>query len=258
MTVAFITFTHPPRYVKRLHEPGILREMVESHQWNFDEMIVIHNQCKAEDYPAFDYPCRIIDLPRKEFDPLLLRFGLNPDDPQLDELTHGEGARHWWVIHNVNHLCSLENTDADYIVFADCDTKIVSQPSSWIGVGIAVLQNRSDVLVVSPGDGGQAGGMGEGGQWPDGTRLTRNMSQQLFLCRGDEFRHKVKFNIPWNGKFDAPGGPFQEYYGLAEGKIERYMRTTDQWRAILPDKWRYYHNSYWATDREKEGWGPYG
>lgn len=255
MSVAFITFAHPPRYVKRLHEPGVLRSMVESHQWAFDDVVVIHNQCKAEDYPPLDYPCRTVDLPRAEFEPLLRRWHVNPDNPDAERLTHGEGAAHWWVVHNVNHLRGLEVTDTEFVVFADCDTKIIRQPSSWIALGISILRNKPEVLIVSPGDGGQEGGPAEGGKWPDGTRLTRNVSQQLFLCRAEEFKTKVDFDVPWNKEFDAPWGPFAEYYFLAEGRLGRYMtERSGQWRAVLPNAWRYWHNSYWATEREVEGW----
>jgi hypothetical protein len=198
-----------------------------------------------------------VDLPREAFDPLLLRFGVQPVNPKAEEITHGEGAAHWWKVHVVNHLCGLENTTADFIVFADCDTRMVSQPAqaSWISKGISILDFRPDVLIVSPGDGGQQGGMGEGGRILDDVRLTRNVSQQLFLCRGEEFQRTVDFDVPWNGQFDAPGGPFQEWYYLAEGRLGRYMQErSGQWRAILPDRWRYWHNSFWATDREQEGW----
>ena len=252
MSVAFITFCHPPRYVSKLHQPGVLRAMVRTHQWLFDDVVVIHNQCKAGDYQPFDVPCRTVDLPREEFEPLLRRWNVNPDNEDAERLTHGEGAAHWWVVHNVNHYSGLENTDTEYIVFADCDTHMRRQPEgqSWIGVGIAILQNRPDVLIVSPGDGGQVGGAtAEGGQWSDGTRLTRNVSQQLFLCRGEQFRDEINFDVPWDGKFDAPGGPMQEYYaGMLEGKLWLYMRETGTWRAILPDAFRYWHDSFWGSD----------
>lgn len=248
-SISFITFCHPPRYVEKLHQPGVLRAMVESHGWQFDDVVVVHNQCRTEDYPPFDYPCRTVDLPREEFEPLLKRWNVNPDNAEAERLTHGEGAAHWWVVHVVNHLCGLENTDSEFIVFADCDTHIKDQPWSWISVATGVLRNRSDVLIVSPGDGGQNGGPGEGGQWHDGTRLTRNVSQQLFACRAAEFRDDVDFDVPWSGRFDAPGGPFQEYYFLLEGRLGRYMQErSGQWRAILPDRFRYWHDSFWAND----------
>lgn len=228
--------------------------MVASHQYPFDDVVAVHQKCRAQDYTLFDRACRTVDLPREKFDPLLLRFGVDPTNARAEKLTHGEGAAHWHKAHTVNHLCGLENTDADYIVFSDCDCRIRRQPSSWVVEGIRILQNKPEVLIVSPGDGAQNGGPGEGGQWPDGTRLTRNVSQQLFLCRGDEFRRTVDFDVPWNGKFDAPGGPLQEWYFMLEGRMGRYMGTSGQWRAILPDAWRYWHNSYWASEREEEGW----
>jgi hypothetical protein len=254
MGIALVTFCHPPRYAERLHQPGMLRTLVESHGWPFDDVVVIHNQCQAASCQPFDYPCRTVDLPRREFDDLMLRWDVDPYDERFHELTHGEGAPHWYPVHVVNHLCGLENTDTEFIVFADCDTRIKSQPSSWVGVGISILRNKPEVLIVSPGDGGQGGGPAEGGRWPDGTRLTRNVSQQLFLCRADEFRDEVDFDVPWDGEFNAPYGPFGEFYALLEGRLWRYMDVSGQWRAILPDEWRYWHNSFWATDREAEGW----
>ena len=251
MTVAFVTFCHPPRYVSKLHRPGVLRAMVATHQYPFDDVVVIHNQCKAGDYQPFDVPCRTVDLPRDEFEPLMERFGIAPYDEHCEEITHGEGAAHWYKVHVVNHLKGAEVTDSEYIVFADCDTHMRRQPEnqSWIQVGIAILQNRPDVLIVSPGDGGQVGAaMAEGGQWSDGTRLTQNVSQQLFLCRGEQFRNEINFDVPWDQVRNAPGGPFQEYYCLMEGRLWRHMRETNTWRAILPDHWRYWHDSYWASD----------
>ena len=156
MSVSLITFCHPPRYARRLHELGVLRSIVESHQYPFDDVVVIHQRCKAEDYSPIDYPCRTVDLPEEEFTPLLVRFGVNPDNPRGDELTHGPGASHYWRHHVVNHLKGLEVTNSDYVVFADCDTYMKSQPpdQSWIIEGIIMLEHYPQVLIVSPGDGG--------------------------------------------------------------------------------------------------------
>ena len=126
MTVSFCTFCHPPRYVEKLHRPGVLRHMVESHAYPFDDVVVVHNQCKAADYETLDFPCRTVDLPREEFWPLMRRWHVDPDNETFHELTHGEGAAHWYVVHVVNHLCGLENTDTEFIVFADCDTRMNS------------------------------------------------------------------------------------------------------------------------------------
>jgi hypothetical protein len=250
VTVAFCTFCHPPRYVEKLHRPGVLREMVESHRYPFDEVVVIHNQCKAADYAPFDIPCRIVDLPRGDFDVLLTRAAVNPDDQRCEEITHGEGAAHWWKVHVVNHVLGAMVTDSDYIVFADCDTYIKSQPPdrTWVEEGISILEQYPQVLIVGPGDGGEAGGMGEGGRLSNGARLTQNVSQQLFICRGHQFRYDVDFDTSWDGVMDAPGGPMQEYYCMMEGRLWRYMRANNLWRAILPDRWRYWHDSYWGAE----------
>ena len=251
-TVALVTFVHPPRYVEKLHRPGVLRAMVASHQWLFDDVVVVHQRCKAEDYQPFDVPVRTVDLPREEFEPLMERFGMAPYDEHCEEITHGEGAAHWYKVHVVNHLKGAEVTDSDYIVFADCDTHMKSQPEdgpTWIQEGISILEQNPQVLIVGPGDGGEAGGgMGEGGKLPNGARLTQNVSQQLFLCRGEQFRYEINFDVPWDQVRNAPGGPFQEFYCLMEGRLWRYMRETGTWRAILPDKWRYWHDSYWGND----------
>lgn len=250
-TVAFITFCHPPKYVEKLHRPGVLRAMVASHKHLFDDVVVIHNQCRVQDYQPFDAPCRSFDLPREEFDDLLRRFGVNPMDAHCEEITHGEGAAHWWKVHVVNHLRGAEVIQADYIVFADCDTHMKAQPDhevDWITHGISILEENPQILIVSPGDGGEAGGMGEGGRMDNGARLTQNVSQQLFLCRGEQFRYEINFDVPWDQERNAPGGPFQEFYCLLEGRLWRYMRETGTWRAILPDRWRYWHDSYWGDD----------
>ena len=113
--------------------------------------------------------------------------------------------------------------------------------------GIYLLDAYPHVLIVSPGDGGETGGSCAEGGWLGRARLTRNVSQQLFICRGDEFRRKVNYDVHWDGKMDAPGGPFQEYYGgLLEGRLWLYMRESGQWRAILSDRWRFWHFSQWS------------
>jgi hypothetical protein len=203
--------------------------------------VVIHQRCKAGDYAPLNY--RTVDLPEEEFEPLLRRFGVNPHNPRGDELTHGPSGPHFWVHHLVNHLRGLEVTTSDYIVFADCDTFMKAQPPdrTWVEEGISILERYSRVLIVSPGD----GGITMEDQIPE-ARLTQNVSQQLFLCRGYQFRTEVNFDVEWNGVMDAPGGPFQEFYDLLEGRLWRYMRREGMWRAILPDTWRYWHDSYWA------------
>lgn len=250
VSVAFCTYCHPQAYVKKLHKPGVLSGIVESHQYKFDDVVVVHQKCKASDYQPIDYPCRTVDLPREEFDPLLLRFGINPDNQRAEETTHGEGAAHWWKAHVVNLIKSAEVTTTDYIVLADCDTFIKSQPPdrTWIDEGIYLLDAYPHVLIVGPGDGAENGGPGEGGKLPNGARLTRNVSQQLFLCRGEQFRKEINFDLPWDGECWAPGGPFIEWYTMMEGRLGMYMRESGTWRAVLPDRFRYWHTGEWGVD----------
>lgn len=249
MSVDFITFCHPPKYAEKLHRPGVLRGMIESHEHEFDSVVVVHQRCKAEDYQPFDLVCKTVDLPASEFDDLLMRREVNPDNQHADKLSHGLGGAHYWKYHLVNHLRGLEVSSSDFIVFADCDTFIKSQPPdrTWIEEGVYLLNAYPHILIVGPGDGGETGaGMGEGGWLPNRVRLTQNVSQQLFICRGSQFRNEVDFDVEWDGNFNAPGGPFPEYYNMAEGRLWRYMRKMGLWRAVLPDRYRYWHDTNWG------------
>jgi hypothetical protein len=170
---------------------------------------------------------------------------VDPHDAYADEISHGEGAAHWWKVHVVNHLKGAEVTDTEYVVFADCDTwiKDTDPARSWVEEAISILDRHPQVLIVGPSDGGT---MAEA-RIPE-ARLTRNVSQQLFCCRGDQFRNEIDFDAPWDGRFTAPGGPMQEYYVMLEGRLWRHMERTGTWRAILPDRWRYWHDSFWGND----------
>jgi hypothetical protein len=76
-----------------------------------------------------------------------------------------------------------------------------------------------------------------------GVRLTQNVSQQMFLCNRAKLVG-IDFDVPWNWEFTAPGGPMQEYYYMLEGRMWRYMHHNNMWRAILPKKWRYWHDAW--------------
>jgi hypothetical protein len=102
------------------------------------------------------------------------------------------------------------------------------------------------VLIVGPSDGGSmAEAFLDGGR----ARLTQNVSQQLFIAERERLR-KIDFNVPWHWEKIAPGGPFQEYYFLMEGRIWRFLDREGLWRAVLPDRWRYWHHNPW----EPRGW----
>lgn len=232
-SVSFATHCHPP-HLPKLHKEGVLLDILKSHAYPFSEVLVVHQNCRGLPYRAItEVEHRIIES-EDYYPQIFSEYGIQWPDPVLDELTHGPGAAHFWEAHTQNHLIELKEAAGDYIVFADCDTKIIhSDPRrSWVGVGIEVLKRRKDVFCVSPSDGG-------------GERLTQIMSQQLFLVDVERMR-RGPLGLPWNGKFDAPGGPMQEGYGMLEGRICRLMVAQGTYRYVLPDSWRYWHSNPWT------------
>lgn len=228
-TVDFITFCCP-KDVTRLHEPGVLDAIIDSHEFPFDNTWLVYQRLGIlwDVLPSHVKPVEInINLTNG----LLYKFGINPDNPKAEEMTHGPNASHYWKWHVINHIAGLFVSEADYVVFSDCDCNMVSQPGkSWVAQGISILQRNPDVLIVSPSDGA-------------GERKTQNVSQQLFLCERARLA-SIDFDIPWDWEFLAPGEPMQEYYYMLEGRIWRYMHHNGLYRYVLPDKWRYWHNQW--------------
>lgn len=235
--VDFITFCHPP-HLEKLHAPGVLGEIVKSHRYPFNEIFVIHQRCAGMRYRIIT-ECQSVPavVPTEEFSTILRDFGIKEDNPDAEHYTHGPNAAHYWKWHCINHLIGLIVTGADYVVFSDCDCIMRrNEPTTWIVEGMDWLEHNPGTLIVSPNDGGDK-------------RLTRNVSQQLFLCNVKRMR-KIDFDLPWNGKFDAPGGPMQEYYFMLEGRIGRYLTKTRFCRLVLGPEHRYWHHNPW----EPEGW----
>ena len=237
MTVDFITFCCP-KDIHKLHEPGYLADMVGSHQFVFDNVMVVHQRCRGIEYIPFEpFGIPLWTLESESYPDILAEFGLPEHDEKAEHYTHGPTAAHYWKHHVTNHLTGLKESTADYIAFSDCDCTIKeSDPDrSWIEEGVYLLQRHPEILIVSPGDGGQMAERRIGD-----TRLTQNVSQQTFLCHRHTLRH-INFNLPWDWEYLAPGAPMQEYYYMLEGRIWRHLHKHNLWRAILPDKWRYWH-----------------
>lgn len=235
MSVAFITFCHP-KLLARLHAPGVLESIIASHSYDFDEILLIHQRCRGLEYNPVPSYVRIVES--ENYPTILSDFGVPEEDARADEISHGPTAAHYWKWHLINHLIGLKEAKTDYIVFSDCDCNIIKNDSpGWINKGISLLNDKG-VFIVSPSDGGS--------EWQSrigDVRLTRNVSQQLFLCNRTDFG-SINFDLPWDGEYTAPGGPFQEYYVMAEGRIWRYLEVSKRWRAILPDNWRYWHHQW--------------
>lgn len=232
-TVDLITFCCP-KDIARLHAVGELEALHGSHHYTFDEFILVYQRCEGFPTPHLSWVTQV----KSEDHPDILReFRFGEDQSAADTYTHGEKAAHYWKWHVINHLIGLKVSTADYIVFSDCDCRMINQPDmSWVKQGIHYLETYPQILIVSPSDGGS---MAER-LLPGGVRLTQNVSQQMFLCRRDQMKN-IDFDLPWNWEFLAPGGPMQEYYYMLEGRIWRYMAHHNMWRAILPEKWRYWH-----------------
>ena len=202
------------------------QEHVASHKYPFDVKYFVFQRCpESLIAPEGFNPIRIAD---SDYPEILHHFGIQWPDPVLDELTHGWSASHFWAHHVCNHVAVLRQAQTDYIVFADGDCFISETPESgpsWVEKGIELLENNPDLFVVCPSDGGEE-------------RREIIMSQQMFLINRKRFL-EMEF-IPWDGKF-IDGGPMQEWYGMLEGKISRYMMKNNLFRYVLPQTWRWYH-----------------
>lgn len=232
--VDLITFCCP-KDIHRLHERGALENLVYSHQYPFQSVVVVHQRCRGIERQPFGLSTHIVES--EDYPDILSDFNLPEDDPKADDYTHGPAAPHYWKWHVINHLIGLTVSMADYIVFSDCDCTIKETDPirSWVEEGVDILKRYPEVLIVSPSDGGF---MAEA-RIPE-ARLTQNVSQQLFLCERQRL-NDIDWNIPWDWEVIAPGGPMQEYYYMGEGRMWRFMHKHNLWRAILPDKWRYWH-----------------
>lgn len=240
----FVTFCHWRDY-ERLAAPGELKMRVGTHKYPFKDVIVVKQRLRAvpgAENVQFPDATRVVES--EDYPDILREYGLPEEDAQADEKTHGPSAPHYWKWHCINHLIGLNVATAEYVVFSDSDCRILaSHPSmSWVEAGMRVLSQRREVLIVAPSDGGSmAERRVKVGNIP--LRLTQNVSQQMFMCERERLKG-IDFNIPWNWEFTAPGGPFQEYYYMLEGRIWRYMHHNGLYRALLPDQWRYWHDAW--------------
>lgn len=241
----FATFCHKGD-VHRLHAPGQLKKQVESNSFEFDWIHILYQGINYADY---DYNKAYSDCKFKRsvssvmnIDRELGGFGIDFWSPQyvsdIDKV-------HTWKNHVVNHIATIQNTHADYIVFADNDCWIVNQPEgkSWVDFGIQMLQSNRDIFIVSPNDG-------------EPERTTLRMSQQMFLVKVDEFRN-ADFNQPGYSGNPKDYDTMPEYHAMLEGRMEYHCRQSGQYRYVCPAQYRYWHfnrlnqDGHFETDRGK-------
>lgn len=226
----------------RLYAPGQLKRQVESNNYNFNQITIVHQLCDIRhfDWSSIKGDIRVIRI--DDIDNVLKRFNIDLEG-QYHSTTDNH---HTWKVHVVNHLAAIQRSKAEYIVFADNDCWMVDQPdhNNWIDEGIRLLRSDSSIFIVSPNDG-------------EPERATNRFSQQMFLARVEEFRN-ADFNQPgWDGNVNVSGGPMPEYWGMLEGRMELYCRTTGQYRYVLGPEYRYWHynrlnkDGLFETDRSK-------
>lgn len=201
---------------------SVLYDHVKSHRYDFNSVNVVFQRTpirKSDNFNSYY-------ISEDDYDNILLKNGINPNNEEAEDYTHGWAAAHYYKHHLVNHLKALNESTADYIVLADADCYIKDQPSSWVTKGINILQNNKSILVVSPSD---------------GTKLahqTQNMSQQVMLVERKRLL-EIDFDLPFEGFKE--GGPMQEYYFMLEGRIGRYMEKNNLYRYMLSSQFRYWH-----------------
>lgn len=205
----------------------VFNKHVESHGYDFDNVFLIYQRCEPN--IRVKEEVNILRIGGKDYDHILSSNGINPDNQEADDYTHGWGAAHYWKHHCVNHLTAINESEADYIVLADADCYIKEQTSSWVNEGIKILQNDKNVLVVSPSDG-----------TPKAYK-TQNMSQQVMLVERKRFLD-INFDLPFEGFRE--GGPMQEYYFMLEGRVGRYLEKNGLYRYMLSSKHRYWHSQW--------------
>lgn len=247
-TVTFATHCHS-RDLPRLYAPDhtvepemtVLEELIGTHNYPFAEIQIVHQRCG--DLPFNPLPgSKVIRIEEKDYPYILGRFGIPHRDPVLSELTHGWTGPHYYEHHCVNHCAHLLNASSDYILFSDADCRMIAQPEgqSWVTKAIEILRQYPEVLIVAPSDGGHEFNR----MLPDGVRLTQTVSQQIFLAERRALLEMDFTHLPWDGQFRAPYGPFQEFYGLFEGHLWRWMDQHGLYRAVLPESFRYWHGQW--------------
>lgn len=228
ITVDFCTFCYSGD-AHRLHAPGQLRRQVESNGYPFNRVFIVYQKCDPADYSAdYDFMYYVIN----DIDSMLRRYGIDLDKLQYQSPTD---KHHSWKPHVVNHIAGIQMTNADYIVFADSDCWIVSDPARcWVRKGINILQNNPNIFIVSPNDGEEE-------------RITQVMSQQMFLVNVEDFR-RADLNQPgYTGNpRDYPEMP--EYHAMLEGRMHHYCKSAGRFRYVLGPEYRYWHFNRLTAD----------
>lgn len=239
--VDFATFCYAGD-AHRLHAPGQLEKQVLSNGYEFGEVLVVYQKCNPGDYSPLSCPYPVRRVIIEDIDRVLLMAGIDVYKPQYSSTVD---RHHGWKNHVANHLAAALASRADTIVFADSDCWIVRQESSWVERGIAILETRPEVFIVSPNDG-------------EPERMTQVMSQQMLMARRADFL-AADFSQPgYSGNpRDYPELP--EYHAMLEGRMHYYCKATGRFRYVLGPEYRYFHHNRTNEDGSyKTNYADYG
>lgn len=240
-TVAFATFCYH-KDLSRMHSAGFLKKLVDQHTYPFNEVILIHQNCRGtECAPILDAPnLKIIES--EDHPNIFQEFGIKYPDPESEIFYDGPDEPHYWPKHTRNHLLAAKATTSEYIVFQDSDITIEKNgPPSWVVAGIDSLNRQKNALVVCPSEGSVGAHKAHNGH------LERIMSQQIFLIKTSAYK-AIEFGLPFPYTRETiPAnirGPFPQYWRMQEGRICLHMHKHGLFRLLLDrDKWRYWHHN---------------
>ena len=231
--VDFVTFCYPGDY-RQLHHPGWLDKVVKGHSFPFTNVYVLHQGMNGIDYPPLPDYVKIVPV-----DETVIEKYIKLPDEDAEKFTGPPNRAHYYLKHVRNHAMGLEVSQADYILFQDADVFLKEDESdmtrSWITIGMEILQTNPDVLVVCPHWGGADCIVS---QHPWGWKCNR-YSQQIFLCERQRLKN-MDWEAPWDWEHLPEGGPLQEYWGMLEGRMDRYARMHGLYRAAV-NSHRYWH-----------------
>jgi hypothetical protein len=252
-TVSFATFSYW-KDSPRLHQPEYLKRIIDYHNYNFNEVILVHQRLTNEQkmaLPPIDIPnLKIVDSNYEN----LREFGMPDYDEIAEACCNGESDPHYYKKHLCNHAAAVKAATSDFILFSDSDISMVRNgPPSWINVAIDVLNKYPDVFVVTPDEGGND-------MWkraPEG-RFTLHSSQQIFLIKRTDLLN-MDWNVWWDWPLNAswptktrnghpngylaPNRPMAQFYKMLEGLIYCWMRKMNKYRFVLDGtRWRYWHD----------------
>ena len=212
-TVDLVTYCCPKDIVRAY---AGFDTLVQSHQYDFHETIMIRQRCRGWNAGVLDSSIRIVDT--EDYPDIYGEFGIDVDAPEV-RAVEAVGNRYYWKYHCMNQLIGLKVSTAEYVAFTDCDNVLEGdeKDSSWVDRGVSVLQENKEVLVVCPN------------QWKqqDGDARVQAMSTCMFLCERQRFL-ELDYNAPLPANV-----ALNNFHLQFEGRLWRYGLNRGVCRVML-------------------------